>query len=162
MMILRTLPFEWLVLPCTLVDWSSSSYSQRMSLEREYCVFFSCITSKLQLHITGEEQVKPTRRKLVHWCQCLWNLIWCKSEIFFWCVFKSFLADTEKIHEITTKTFHHDSFFGRVPWAGFNTAMAPTRIYIRKYQDKTRPISAWWGLVGAKSRYLRCPNEPNS
>ena len=41
---------------------------------------FSCIRSKL--HIDCEGQVKLTWRKLVHWRQCLWNLIWCKSEIF--------------------------------------------------------------------------------
>ena len=43
-MILRTLPFECLALPLKLVNWSSSKYSPRNSLEKEYCVFLDLIT----------------------------------------------------------------------------------------------------------------------
>ena len=43
-MILRTLPFECLALPLKLVNWSSSNYSPRNSLEKEYCVFLDLIT----------------------------------------------------------------------------------------------------------------------
>ena len=91
---------------------------------------FSCIRSKL--HIDCEGQVKLTWRKLVHWRQCLWNFIWCKSEkkLFYVCL-KTFCATLRKYTQSQKKPFHHDSFSGIVPWTGFNTK-ARIIIYIKK------------------------------
>ena len=134
-MILRTLPFEWLALPCTLVDWSSSSCSQRMSLDKEYCVFFPLLDQNCKIIVLIYQLWKASKAYQEEACSLMSVLV--KLDLMqIWNFFldmclKTFWPTLRKYTQSQKIPFHHGSFSGIVPWAGFNT-MAPIRICIKK------------------------------
>ena len=147
-MILRTLPFEWLALPCTLVDWSSSSCSQRMSLEKEYCVFFPVLDLiKIEKEYCAFFPVLDQNCKIAYYLwrasktyqeeACSLMSVLVKLDLmqiwnfFFDVCLKTVWSTLRKYTQSQKIPFHHGSFSGIVPWAGFNT-MAPIRICIKK------------------------------